>query len=129
MTKRKTGLIDAVNEMMKAMHEPLNRLADLFYGVTIKRSVHVARGQRVRLNESSAHSRQIVMHPLDAIAEECKGDPLTESLEVGVFFAEQACVELDRIPEKLRVMADEYAAAQEVRMQGWLLSHGARCEH
>lgn len=128
MDKKKPGLLGELsrvaNLMARNLEGPINRLADALYGVTIRRSEHVNRGEIVRLEANKIHGRTIVMHPLDAIAAEFPRDYITQSLEVGIYFADRACAELESVNESLSEMADLFADRQAARLNEWMADHG-----
>lgn len=132
MDKKKPGaldaLIEAANLMARSLEEPMNRLADALYGVTIRRSEHVKRGEIMRLEANRIHGRTIVMHPLDAIAAEFPRDYITQSLEVGIYFSDLACAQLDAVNESLHDMADLFADRQACRMAEWMEMNGVTRE-
>lgn len=133
MDKKKTGaleaLFNAADMMARSLKEPLNSLMDALYGVTVRRSEHVNRGEIMRLEANAIHGRTIVMHPLDAIAAEFPRDYITQSLEVGVYFADRACSELDAVNDSLSDMSDLFAARQAARMAEWLWANGMTDDH
>lgn len=128
MDKKKPGaldaLIEAANLMARSLKEPLNQLMDAFYGVTLRRSEHVKRGEIMRLEENAIHGRTIIMHPLDAIAAEFPRDYITQSLEVGIYFSDKACAQLDNVEVNLSAMCAKYDAAQASRMAEWMEANG-----
>lgn len=132
MEKKKPGaleaLIEAANLMARSLEEPMNRLADALYGVTVRRSEHVKRGEIVRLEANRIHGRTIVMHPLDAIAAEFPRDYITQSLEVGIYFSDLACAQLDAVNDSLSDMADLFDDRQARRMAEWMEMNGVTRE-
>lgn len=128
MDKIKPGLVDVVNEVIAGLKEPFEKFADMIYGVTIRRSEHVKRGEFLRLEANRKHGRILMIHPLDAIAMEFPTALLTQSDEVALYFTDWAHRRLDQVAANLGSLVAEGNERQEDRMAAWMVEHGVSRE-
>lgn len=124
------GVYEAAQAFAKSLEGPVNAMMDAFYGVDLRLSVHVARGQAYYSDRDELTSRRtLFMHPLDSLFQDYRGEPSAHLEEALDWIFERCAERLEEINDDARIMADTAAWKQQARMDLWMFNNGVTKEH